>query len=60
MQGHCSADSRVFVSVKGAACQKYQAALNHVFSLAGLDLEANKVINRMFSCFEKTCLPRDV
>ena len=35
------------------------AAFNHVFSLSGMDLVANKVISRMFSSFKKTCPPRE-
>ena len=39
------------------AVKGYQATLNHVFSLAGMDLAANKIICRMFNCCEKTCAP---
>ena len=31
----------------------YRAAFNHDFSLAVRDLAANRIINRMFSSFEK-------
>ena len=42
------------------AVEGYCAALNHVFSLTGLDLSASHVISRMFHSFEKTCPPREV
>ena len=37
-----------------------RAALNHVFALAGIDLAANRVINRMFRSFEKNLLSREI
>ena len=38
----------------------YHAALNLVFSLAGKDLVAQRIISRMFSSFEKIRLVREV
>ena len=38
----------------------YQVALNHVFSLAGMDLTANEIISRMLSSFKKIYLPGEV
>ena len=42
------------------AVKGYMAAIDHVFSLAGLDLAANHVISKMFRCFEVSCPPREV
>ena len=33
----------------------YQAALNHVFSLTGMDLAASTVVSRMFRSFQRSC-----
>ena len=38
----------------------YHATINHVFSLACLNLAANLFISRMFGSFKKTCPPREV
>ena len=35
-----------------------RVGVNHVFTLIGTDRPTNRVINRMFSSFEKSCLPR--
>ena len=43
-----------------SAVNDYQASLNHVFSLAGMDFAANRVSSRMFRSFEKTCQLREV
>ena len=42
------------------AVKVYRSALNHVIALACTDLEANKIISRMFSNFKKSCPPREV
>ena len=38
----------------------YQAALNHMFSLIGMELTASSVVSRMFRSFERLCLPREI
>ena len=38
----------------------YRAALNHFFSFATTDLAADRVISRMFCCFERNCFPREI
>ena len=38
----------------------YCAALNYVFSLAGVNLADNTVISRMFDSFEKFCPPWEI
>ena len=38
----------------------YQAVLNNVFSSAGIDLAANRLISRMFTSFKKAFLTREV
>ena len=38
----------------------YRKALNHVFSLAGMDLASITVVCRMFCRFEKSCLLQEV
>ena len=38
----------------------YRAALNHVFSLSGMDLVSNAVVSQMFRSFEKSCPPHEV
>ena len=43
-----------------AAVKGYGAALNHVFSLAGVDPVASWIISRMFRNFEKSCPPHEV
>ena len=35
-------------------------ALNHVFSLTGMDLVSNTMVSRMFRSFEKSCPPWEV
>ena len=42
------------------AIKGYRAALNHVFTLAGTNLIANKVISRKFYSFKKSCLPKKI
>ena len=42
------------------AFKGYQAALNHVFSLAGVDLAVNQIINHTFRSFEKSRPLREV
>ena len=42
------------------AVKGYRAALNHVFSLAGLDLPASRVISRMFCSFKEMCPLQEV
>ena len=66
VQGHCSADSRIFpvfaweLKLSVSAIKGYRAALDHVFSLACVDLAANCMINRFFHSFEKLCLLREI
>ena len=36
----------------------YRAAKNHVFALSRTDLAANRVVDSVFSSFERNCLPR--
>ena len=38
----------------------YRLVLNHVISLTSPDLTASEVISRIFSSFEKSCLPKEV
>ena len=38
----------------------YRAALNHVFSLTGMDLASSPVVSRMFRSFERSCPLREV
>ena len=38
----------------------YRSARKHVFSLASMDLAANRVISRMISSFKKSCSHREV
>ena len=38
----------------------HRAAFNHVFSLAGVDLAANRIISRMFHIFEKSSPQRGI
>ena len=38
----------------------YRSALNHVFILLRVDIAAKTVISRMFSSFERSCLPREI
>ena len=35
-------------------------ALNHVFSLTGMELASNTVVSRILRSFEKSCPPREV
>ena len=42
------------------AIKGYRAALNHTFVLVGLGLAANRVINRVLSTFEKSCLLKEI
>ena len=66
MLGHCSIDSRLLFYLCGelklsvASVKGYRAALNHVFSLAGVYLAANHVISPMFCGFEKSCPPHEI
>ena len=43
------------LAIKGNA-----AALNHIFTLAGTNLTADRVISRVFSSFERNCLIREI
>ena len=38
----------------------YRATLNHVFSLAGVDLAASRVISSVFRSFERSCPPHQI
>ena len=42
------------------AVKSYRAALNHVFSLTGMDLAASSVLSRMFRHFERSCPPCEI
>ena len=42
------------------AVKGHRAALNHVFSLTGMDLAASSVVSRMFQHFERSCSPREI
>ena len=42
------------------AVKGYRAALNHVFSLTGMDLAASSMVSRMFLHFERSCPPREI
>ena len=43
-----------------SAVKGYRAALNHIFSLTGMDLAASLVASRMFRSFERSCPPREI
>ena len=38
----------------------YQATLNHVFSLSGMDLATSSVVSHMFRSFERSCAPQEI
>ena len=38
----------------------YRAALNHVFTLTGIDLATSCVVSRMFCHFERSCPSREI
>ena len=42
------------------AIKGHRSALNLVFSLADMDMATNRVISKMISSFEKSCLPGEV
>ena len=42
------------------AVKGYWAALNHVFSLTGMDLAASTVVSWMFRSFERLCPPQEM
>ena len=42
------------------AVKGYRAALNHVFSLKGMDLAASLMISRMFSHFDRLCPSQEI
>ena len=41
------------------AVKGYQAVLNNVFSVTGMDLAASSVVSHMFQSFERLCPPRE-
>ena len=42
------------------AVKDYRAALNHVFSLTGMNLAASAVLSGMFRSFKRSCPPREI
>ena len=42
------------------AVKGYRAALDHVFSLIGLDLAASSVVSQMFRHFKRFCPPWEI
>ena len=42
------------------AVKSYRGALNHVFAPAGTNLAANRISCRVFSSFERNCLPGEI
>ena len=42
------------------AVKGYRAALNHVFSLTGIDLAASTVVSWVFCSFERSCPPQKI
>ena len=69
MQGHCTAVQQMAefllylwkeLRLSLPVVKGYRAALNRVFTVAGMHLIASRVISRLFSSFEKTCLPREI
>ena len=66
IQGYYSADSEIFLYLQVelkllvAVVKGYRAALNHVFSLAGIDLAARRVISLLFHSFKRSCPPCEI
>ena len=68
LQGHCLAEnevlslsaSKVEAVSSGGEGKGYCIALNHVFSLVGVNLAASRIIGRMFSSFKKSYPPHEV
>ena len=68
MQGHCTPDSlaRFFLYLLKElkflvhAIKGYRAAPSNVFALADTDLDADRVISKKFSSFERSSLPKQI
>ena len=46
---------QVELKLSASVVKSYCTALNHISSLAGVDLAANPIISRMFHSFERSC-----